>query len=59
MSNSKKDHSGSGVSQVAKSLIVTVFKLLAIAIAFSCKVLAMLLNGISELLQKASGHGNH
>ena len=54
-----KGKGSSTISQVAKSLIVTVFKLLAIAIAFSCKVVAMLLNGISDLLQKASGNGNH
>jgi hypothetical protein len=59
MSNAKKGTGGSAISQVAKSLIIATFKLLAVAIAFVCKVVAMVLNGISDLLQKASGNGNH
>lgn len=46
--------------QAFKALLTTTFKLLAIALSFTCRVVALLLTKISELFDKATGHdSNH
>jgi hypothetical protein len=43
-----------------KALLIALFKLIAIALAFSCRMVAMVLTKISELLEKATGNAaNH
>ncbi len=56
MSNSK---SGNGIGQIAKALVVTFFRFLAIVIAFVCKITGLILTKFSELLEKMASYGNH
>ena len=51
---------GNGLGQIVKALIVASLKLVAIALAFVCKIAGMILTKISEILEKISGYGtNH
>ena len=50
---------GTGFGQIVKSLVVTAFKLLAIAIAFTCKIVGLLITKLGEVFEKLSGHGDH
>jgi hypothetical protein len=47
----------SPVAGILKTLVVTFFKLLAIVIAFTCKIAGLILTKISELFEKLAGHG--
>ena len=53
MSSSKN----SDVGKMLKALIITAFKLLAVIAAFVCKIIALVLSKLSELLEKISGYG--
>jgi len=55
MSHSK----GTGIGTIVKSLLITFFKLLAIVIAFTCKIVGLLITKLGEIFEKLSGHGNH
>ena len=57
MSNSKEK--GSGIGPLVKSLVVTVIKLVAVTLAFTCKIVGLVITKIGELLEKLSGNGNH
>jgi hypothetical protein len=50
---------GNGIGQIVKALVVTFFRLLALAISFVCKIAGLILIKISELMEKLSGHGHH
>lgn len=50
---------GNGIGSIVKALVVTFFKLLAIAIAFTCKILSLLIAKIGEIFEKLSGNGNN
>ena len=50
---------GNGIGQIVKALVVTFFKLTAIVIAFTCKILSLLIAKIGEVFEKLSGHGNN
>lgn len=54
MSHSKNSSPFAGM---LKTCIITFCKLIAITLAFVCKVTGLLLTKISELLEKLSGHG--
>lgn len=49
----------SGIGPIVKSLLVTALKLVAIAMAFTCKILGLVLTKIGELFENLSGHGSH
>jgi len=52
-------NNSNAMGQIFKSLLVTTFKLIAIALSFTCRVVALLLTHVSELLNKITGHGSH
>ena len=54
MSNSK-----TGVMQILKSLLVTFFRLVAIVISFTCKILGLVITKVGEFFEKLSSNGNH
>jgi len=51
---------GNTLGSIVKALVVAFCKLLAITIAFVCKILGLTFTKISEIFEKASGsHGNN
>ncbi|MCW3120852.1 MAG: hypothetical protein JWQ38_344 [Flavipsychrobacter sp.] len=55
MSHSKN----TGIGTIVKSLLITTFKLIAIVIAFTCKILGLVLTKTAELFEKLSSNGSH
>jgi hypothetical protein len=51
--------SGNPLAHTFKTLIVMLFKLLAITIAFALRIVSLLFSKISELLEKSTGHDKH
>jgi len=56
MSHTKKN---TGVTPIVKAMVVTSLRLLAIALAFVCRLGGLILTKLSELFEKASGHASH
>jgi hypothetical protein len=50
---------GNVIAKQVKGLFLTTLKLIAIALAFSCRVIALFLETVSGILDKATGHGSH
>lgn len=46
-------------AQAFRMLLVATLKLLAIALAFTCRVIALVLSKISHILEKATGYGSN
>ncbi len=49
----------SPLAKTSKALFILVLKLVAVALAFSFRIIALCLTRLSELLEKASGNGSH
>jgi hypothetical protein len=50
---------GTSMGPIVKSLLLTMLKLIAIALAFACKIIGLIITKIGEIFEKLSGHGNH
>ena len=50
---------GTGFGKIIKSLVITTFRLLAIVIAFTCKIVGLVITKLGEIFEKLSGHEDH
>lgn len=52
------DKKQTALSQTTKAFVKLLGRLLAVSIAFFCRILALVLNKLSEILEKISGDGS-
>jgi len=55
MTNSNKPTIG----PIVKSLFITACKLIALVIAFTCKIIGLIITKIGEIFEKLSGNEHH
>lgn len=55
----KHDNHSDSLKKISKALIIAILKLLAVAVAFGCRLSAFILSKLSELIEKLLGHGNN